>query len=177
MAQPVQPRAAFLMTVTQQEYVAAALVASRLTGRLHTMRRVVPVGVVLVVLLAWLCRTRPPVAVGVLIAGLLLWTAAALAARRSVESAAERDHAVFAAVLTPTTVTLWEDSLELSGEQLLRRDPYGCLSLLGETAALFVPVREDGTFVVLPKRAMPVDSGRAATFLRNTFARKYRRLR
>lgn len=97
--------------------------------------------------------------------------------RRAAKSAVTRDYAVFSALLSPATVTLWEDSMEITGETFTRRDPYALLSLLAETPALFVLLREDDTFAVLPKRAMPVDGGRAAEFLRGTFSRKYRRLR
>lgn len=133
MAQELQPRAAFSVSVTEAEYVAAARVAARLSG------------------------------------GLL--------ARRVSKAAAARDYAVFAALLSPATVTLWEDSMEIAGEAFTRRDPYALLPLLAETPALFVFLREDGTFAVLPKRAMPVDGGRVAEFLRGTFSRKYRRVR
>lgn len=177
MSTPTAPFAAFSVTVTEKDYTAAAMVVSRLCGRLRWMPIVIPVGVAAVLWAAWLCRVQPIVAVFVLVAGLLLWAGVLWNAFSAEKRAARRDFAVYHALLSPATVTLWEDSMECAGERFCRRDPYAHLLYFAETASLFVVVREDGTFAVLPKHAMPIDGGRVATFLRETFARKYRRFR
>lgn len=80
----------------------------------------------------------------------------------------------YEALFSPATLCFFEDWLELSGHQFWRREPYALFDGLVETGTLFVFWHKDGGFVALPKRALPEDE-RFLSFLRNTFARKYRR--
>lgn len=81
----------------------------------------------------------------------------------------------YEALFSPATLLFFEDWLELSGKQFWRREPYALFDGLIETATLFVFWHKEGEFVALPKRALPDESERFLSFLRNTFARKYRR--
>lgn len=80
----------------------------------------------------------------------------------------------YEALFSPATLRFFEDWLELSGEQFWQREPYALFDGLVETGTLFVFWHREGGFVTLPKRALPADE-RFLSFLRNTFARKYRR--
>lgn len=78
--------------------------------------------------------------------------------------------------LFPTAqVSLWDDFLTVEGEGFSRSDPYALLLRLLETRTLFLMLREDGSFLILPKHDLPLDGGRVPSFLRETFARKYKR--
>ncbi|MBO5797066.1 MAG: YcxB family protein [Clostridia bacterium] len=99
--------------------------------------------------------------------------AAKIAARRT--RAAIPPFRPYAALFSPDTLRFFEDWLELSGEQFWRRESYALFDGLVETSSLFVFWHKDGSFIALPKRALPAEDERVFSFLRNTFARKYRR--
>lgn len=101
------------------------------------------------------------------------YTAAAKIAARRTRAAILPFHP-YEAVFSPATLRFYEDWLELSGEQFWRREPYALFDGLVETGTLFVFWHKDGSFIALPKRTLP-DEERVLSFLRNTFARKYRR--
>ena len=117
-----QPRAAFTVQVTEQDYIVAARVAA------HTFRR-----------------------------------------------AARRDYKTYRELYPTLRITLWEDTLTAEGADFARHDPYALFKRMIETRTLFVLLREDGSFLVLPKHDLPLDGGRVPEFLRATFARKYSR--
>ncbi len=171
-----QPRASFTVTVTEADYLAAARIASARGGLLAGARRgawaALAAGLLLVFLTRALWVKVAVAAVAVCAAGLIWWLS-----RRRVAAIARRDFAVFASLLSPATAQLWEDEMRLVGAALTRIDPYALLPLMVETPTLFVFLREDGSFALLPKHDIPADGGRIHEFLRTTFARKTRRIK
>ena len=168
------PRATFSVTVTEDEYRAAARTAALFGGRLRD---------------AWLgfvlCVAITLTVAGALIA--YLWAAVTLAVAgfgiavvtlcflyhvfyRNVSV----QYKVFSAVFATVQVTLWEDTLDYEGNGCVRHESYALFSRLVESRRAFVLLREDGMFLVIPKTTM---DDTATAFLRTTFARKYRRVR
>ena len=168
------PRASFSVIVTEEDYRAAARVASLFGGRLRD---------------AWvgfaLCAALTFTIAGALVA--YPWVAMLLALvgtgiavvtlcflyhlfRRTVTAR----YAVFSALFSTVQITLWEDTLDYEGNGCSRQESYALFSRLAESRRTFVLLREDGTFLVIPKADM---SEETAAFLRTTFARKYRRVR
>lgn len=177
MPQATQPRASFAVQVTAADYRAAARIASRRHGRLHDIRWGLVLCLLLTAVVAVGCRYRPGLVLAVLAAGAAVCGGIVYLARRAVDKAATADYQTYAALFSSTTVTLWEDWMELAGPGITRKDPYALLAGLVETPELFVFLRSDGRFAVCPKRDMPADGGQVPDFLRNTFARKYTRVK
>ena len=81
---------------------------------------------------------------------------------------------MFSAVFATVQVTLWEDTLVDVGNGCVRHESYALLSRLAVSRRACILLREDGSFLVIPKTQM---DDAALAFLRTTFARKYRRVR
>lgn len=176
MSRTTPPRAAFTVTVTAQDYRTAARIASLNSGRL----REAWMGFVLC---AALCLTVAGALVAYPIAALLLLLVGGCIALVTLcvmhhiftRTAAANYH-VFATLFPTVRVTLWEDTLDYVGSSCARQEPYALFSRLVENGSSFILLREDGTFLVIPKKDLPPDDA-AAAFLRETFARKYRKVR
>ncbi len=168
------PRASFAVTVTEEDYRAAARAASLFSGRLRD---------------AWvgfaLCAAITLTVAGALIA--YLWAAALLVLvgggiavvtlcflYHLFHRIVTTQYAVFSALFSSVQVTLWEDTLDYEGNGCTRQESYALFSRLVESRRACILLREDGTFLVIPKADMPEE---CVSFLRTTFARKYRRVR
>ncbi len=168
------PRATFAVTVTEADYRAAARTAALFGGRLRN---------------AWLgfflCMAITLTVAGALIA--YRWAAVTLAVAgisiavvtlcflyHLFHRAVTTQYKVFSALFSTVQVTLWEDTLIYEGNGCTREESYAHFSRLAESRRAFLFLREDGTFLVIPKTDA---SEECAAFLRTTFARKYRRVR
>lgn len=176
MADSATPRAVLTVTVTAEEYAAAARLASLGGGRLRTIW----VGFLLLAALTLTVASSLlayPWAAGLLLlgGGVIALTTLCLMQYAFGRTTA-RNYAVFSATFPTMEVVLREDTLTYGSDACQRTEAYALFSWLTESRSLFVFRREDGTFFVIPKRAIPADN-RAAEFLRFTFARKYKKKR
>ena len=168
------PRATFAVTVTQEEYAAAARAAALFGGRLRDawLGFVLCVAVTLTVagaLIAYLWAAVTLAVAGVGIAVVTMCFLYHLFYRR-----VQMQYNVFSAVFSTVQVTLWDDTLDYEGNACARHESYALFSRLVESRRAFILLQEDGAFLVIPKA--PMDDAVIA-FLRTTFARKYRRVR
>lgn len=169
-----EPRASFSVTVTEEDYRAAARAAALFGGRLRD---------------AWLgfflCLAVTFTVAGALIA--YLWAAVTLAVAgigiamvtlcflyHVFNRATTTQYRVFSALFSTVKVTLWEDTLDYEGNVCTRQESYALFSRLTESSRACILLRDDGDFLIIPKAEM--DEATLA-FLRTTFARKYRRIR
>ena len=172
-----EPRAAFSFSLTEEEYMAAARVASRRYGRLRDARIGFGLCAALTAVMVVALASYRWAALFLLFCGGVIALCTFVLLRHAALRAMRQNYHVFSNVVGPVQVTLWEDWLDYNGEGVQRQEPYALFSQLAETPASFVLLQEDGGFLAIPKRACLQDDGRAADFLRTTFARKYRRTR
>jgi len=168
------PRATFSVTLTAEDYLRAAGVASLSGGRLRTVWVGFLLCTALTVTMAGALIAYPLAAVLVMLGGGVIALTTLCLMQYAFTRKTAQDYRLFSAVFSTVQVTLWEDTLEYRGEHAVRKEGYALFSRLVESRALFVLLREDGTFLAIPKRDMPED-GRAAAFLQLTFSRKYKR--
>ncbi len=171
-----RPRAVFSVSITEEEYLRAARVASRNGGRLRVVWTGFVLCAALTLTVAGALAAYPWAALWLCAVGGTIALVTLCLMRYAFLRTAARDYRVFSAVFSTTEVTLWEDTLEYSGTSCCRKEAYALFSRLVENETQFLLLRDDGTFLLLPKQAFPTD-GHAADFLRVTFARKYRRTR
>lgn len=176
MADSASPRAVCSVAVTAEDYASAARIASLNGGRLRTVWLGFVLCTALTVTVAGSLLAYPWAAIGLLLGGGVIALTTLCLLRYAFKRTVARDYTVFAATFPTADVILWEDTLEYNGEFCQRKEAYALFSGLAESRTLFVLQREDGTFLAIPKRALPAD-GAAADFLRFTFARKYRKIR
>ncbi len=176
MANSASPRAVFRTTITAEEYAAAARIASLGGGQLRNVWAGFVLLVALTLILAGAMIAYPWVAIVLLLTGGVIALTTLCLMRHAFKRTTARNYAVFAATFPTVEITLWEDMLEYAGETCRWEEPYALFSRMVETRALFVLQREDGTFLAIPKNAVPTD-GNAIEFLRFTFARKYKKIR
>ncbi len=176
MADPASPRAVLSATVTAEEYTAAARISSANGGRLRTAWVGFVLMAALTLTVAGSLLAYPWAALCLLLSGGVIALTALCLMRYVFERTTARNYTVFSATFPTVEILLWEDTLEYKGTGCERCEAYALFSRLVETRTLFVLQREDGTFLVIPKQAIPADS-HAAEFLRFTFARKYKKKR
>ncbi|MBE6757671.1 MAG: YcxB family protein [Ruminococcaceae bacterium] len=176
MAQSASPRAVFSVAVTVEEYTAAARIASLGGGRLRTAWVGFVLLAALTLTIAASLAAYTLAAIGLLLGGGVIALTALCLMQYAFGRTVARNYTVFSATFPTAEVVLWEDMLEYNGAYCRRNEAYALFSRLVESRTLFVLQREDGTFLVIPKRALATTDN-AADFLRLTFARKYRKTR
>lgn len=169
------PRAVFTVTVTAEDYRAAARIASRNGGMLRGAWIGFALCAALVLTVAGGLAAYPWAALLLLLCGGVIALTALCLMRHAFLRTATRQYAVFSTLFSTVQVTLWEDMLEYGGEGCRRLESYALFSRLVETRTALVLLREDGTFLVIPKTE--AISAQTLEFLRLTFARKYRKIR
>lgn len=170
-------RAAFTVTVSLRDYMDAARVASRVSGHLSASYAEMAAVMISAFAGVFALRRFPFLAILLMIGAVIFCVFLGLRAMRRVDEKAHWSYHAFHHLLTPSQVSIYEDYMTISGEQFSRRDSYALLVRMVETPTLFVFVRADETFAVLPKHDMPMDGGQVYEFLRTVFARKYTRQR
>lgn len=169
------PRAAFSVTVTADEYRAAARIASHTAGQLRGAWLGFALCMLLVLTVAGALVAYPWAALLLLLCGGVIALTALCLMRHAFLRTAARQYLVFSSLFPTVQVTLWEDMLEYNGENCRRQEPYALFSRLVETRTTLVLLHEDGSFLVIPKNE--AISAETLDFLRRVFARKYRKIR
>ena len=170
------PRAVFEATVTADEYLRAARLASLGGGRLRTVWVGFVLSAAITLTVAGSLLAYPLVAGLLFLAGGVISLTTLCLMRFNFARTTARNYTVFSNTFPTVEIVLWEDMMEYRSECCKREEPYALFSRVVENSTLFVLQREDGTFLAIPKRAIAADP-HIAEFLRFTFARKYRKIR
>ncbi len=168
------PRASLSVTVTEEDYRAAARVAALFGGRLRDAWVGFAMCAAITLTVAGALVAYPWAAVMLLVVGAGIGVVTLCFLYHLFHRTVTAQYAVFSALFSDVQVTLWEDTLDYEGNGCARQEEYALFARLAESRRAFIFLREDSTFLVIPKANVPEA---AATFLRTTFARKYRRVR
>ena len=172
------PRAVVSLSLTEEEYVRAYGLSSRLNGAMRTSRSVGVLIMGLSVLAAVAFRENVALSLILLGLGLIFGSQPMWSVRRKTEREARRSYQDFLALYPAGRVSFFEDEMVVESEALCRRDPYALLEAAeGETG--FLILREDGSFLPVKKAALKGSGagGDMEEFLRTAFARRLRRVR
>lgn len=181
MAYTVSPRISLPLTVTEEEYVQAALFMSRRCGTLRSLPLVVVLAAALLGVglcsLSWFSATF----FSLLIPLLFCFTAVLLlilifrVEPARVKKQAREQYTTFSQLLQPATLSLFADDAITQTPTLKLTDPYALLVECIETPTLFLLIKDNERQLILPKRCIPPEQQENVhEFLRLVFIRKRR---
>lgn len=179
MAYETPPWAVCDVNITEEEYVAATLMASRRTGSLRGIpAAMVAAGVLLILGVAsvtWFGGYNIPwvVPLVLLAACPLLLLAYLVAEPAAVRRQARRDYITYAALMCPAQAMLYADNIVTKTPVITLIDQYALMAGLVETPELLIFLKDQERLLILPKRCLPEEQRDSLldqfrlTFIRN----------
>lgn len=181
MAAQVDCRGEFPVDVTEQEYVQAALLASRRYGSLRSATAVLLIGVLLLIIgLLGLTMYRSMWMISLLlcIIGPFITIVFFIAEPSVVRRQAAKDYPVFKELTAGGKLYLYPDQSKTESNMAVLTDPYALMAFCVETPELLVFIKDRERLLILPKRCIPPEQKDAVLeFLRLTFIRKRKVMR
>lgn len=179
MAYEVPPKAICQVSVSQEEYVTAALLAARRTGSLRGIPAAIMTAGALLILgvasITWFGGYGIPwilplilIAACPLILLVFLW-----AEPQALRRQARLDFASYNALMCPSHMALYADNIVTETPVMTLTDQYALMAELVETPDLLVFIKDRDRMLILPKRCLPENSREAVleqmrlTFIRN----------
>ena len=181
MQKETPPRLDITVQLTKKEYIQAAMIMARRCGALRSMPLVLLAAAVLLTIgmfsFSWFPTVPLLPALICLCCPLLLFLFFAVEPA-GVKKQAEKDYAVYTAIMEPTRLQLFQDNIVTQSPMLTEYDQYALILQCVETPALFLFIKDRERLLILPKRCIPAEKQQeTADFLRLTFVRKRRVMR
>ena len=181
MQKETPPRLDVTIQLTKKEYIQAAMIMARRCGALRSMPLVLLAAAVLLTIglfsFGWF-PTLPLLPALICLCCPLLLVLFFAVEPAGVKKQAEKDYEVYAAIMEPTRLRLYQDNAVAQSPMLTAYDQYALILQCIETPTLFLFIKDRERLLILPKRCIPEDKQKdTAEFLRLTFVRKRRVMR